>query len=95
MPLSRRTIFLTNTIGGIGIIIVPQLLTMISTLFLSQILSEVVIFGSMVWDIFIFYTVAQSGNFTNAAKKLFISQPAISKSISSLEKELELLLFDM
>jgi len=42
---------------------------------------------------FIFYTVAQSGNFTNAAKKLFISQPAISKSISSLEKELNAKLF--
>ena len=58
MPLNRRTIFLTNTIGGIGIIIITQLLTLLSTLFLSQILSEVVIFASMVWDIFIFFTVS-------------------------------------
>lgn len=64
MPLSRRTIFLTNTIGGIVIIIISQLLTMISTLFLSQILSEVVIFGSMVWDIFVFFTVAYIFVFT-------------------------------
>ena len=33
MPLSRNTIFLTNTIGGIAIIIIMQLITLISTLF--------------------------------------------------------------
>lgn len=34
----------------------------------------------------IFYTVAQCGNISAAAKKLFISQPAVSKSISKLEE---------
>ena len=64
MPLSRKTIFLTNTIGGIAIIAITQLLTMISTLFLSKILSGIVIFGSMVWDIFIFYTISYIFVFT-------------------------------
>ena len=35
---------------------------------------------------YIFYTVAQCGNISAAAKKLFISQPAVSKSISKLEE---------
>lgn len=35
---------------------------------------------------YIFYTVAECGNISAAAKKLFISQPAVSKSISKLEE---------
>ncbi|MBR3833165.1 MAG: LysR family transcriptional regulator [Lachnospiraceae bacterium] len=41
----------------------------------------------------IFYTVASLGNISKAADKLFISQPAISKSISNLEKGLGVTLF--
>lgn len=41
----------------------------------------------------IFYTVASLGNISKAADKLFISQPAISKSISNLEKGLGVSLF--
>ena len=36
----------------------------------------------------IFYTVANNGNITAAAKELSISQPAISKSIKNLEEQL-------
>lgn len=35
---------------------------------------------------YIFYTVAECGNISAAAKKLFISQPAVSKAISKLEE---------
>lgn len=41
----------------------------------------------------IFYTVAKCGNISTAAGQLFISQPAISKSISKLEQNLDTLLF--
>lgn len=41
----------------------------------------------------IFYTVAQMGNISRAANILFISQPAISKSIQKLEKNLNVSLF--
>lgn len=41
----------------------------------------------------IFYEVATSGNISKAAKKLYISQPAISKSIVKLEDSLETKLF--
>lgn len=41
----------------------------------------------------IFYTAAKCGNISAAAKQLFISQPAISKSISRLEQNLDTVLF--
>lgn len=41
----------------------------------------------------IFYAVANSGNISKAAKELYISQPAISKSIQKLEETLGCQLF--
>lgn len=41
----------------------------------------------------IFYTVARTGNISLAAKELYISQPAVSKSISRLEDLLNTTLF--
>lgn len=41
----------------------------------------------------IFYTVANAGNISRAAKELYISQPAISKSIQKLEENLNCRLF--
>ncbi|MBQ2082890.1 MAG: LysR family transcriptional regulator [Lachnospiraceae bacterium] len=41
----------------------------------------------------VFYCVAKEGNISRAAKELYISQPAISKSISNLEAALETKLF--
>ena len=41
----------------------------------------------------IFYTVANTGNISQAAKQLYNSQPAISKSISRLEESLGIVLF--
>ena len=42
---------------------------------------------------YIFHCVAEAGNISKAAKQLFISQPAVSKSIQSLEENLKLTLF--
>jgi len=41
----------------------------------------------------IFYIVAKCGNISTAAHQLYISQPAISKSISRLEQSLDTVLF--
>ncbi len=41
----------------------------------------------------VFYEVANCHNFSIAAKKMYISQPAISKSISKLEENLHTVLF--
>ena len=42
---------------------------------------------------YIFYTVALHKNISGAAKELYISQPAISKTISKLEQSLDVILF--
>ncbi|MGL5258722.1 MAG: LysR family transcriptional regulator [Lachnospiraceae bacterium] len=42
---------------------------------------------------YIFYTVATCQNISAAAKELYISQPAISKAISKLEQNLNIVLF--
>ena len=41
----------------------------------------------------IFYTVAKNGSISAAANELFISQPAVSKSIKKLEELLQTTLF--
>lgn len=84
MPISRGSIFTTNTIGGIAIITIMQLLTMICTLLLSKILSNVVIFGSMVWDIFVFYTIAYIFVFVVSNLAMTISGNKISQVVITL-----------
>ena len=42
----------------------------------------------------IFLTLAQTGNFTVAARELGISQPAVSQNIAEIEKEVGAQLFD-
>lgn len=41
----------------------------------------------------VFYTVAKSGSLTRAAEELYISQPAVSRSIKTLENQLGVTLF--
>ena len=41
----------------------------------------------------IFYTVSRTGNISQAAKELYISQPAISRAIKRLESNLDTVLF--
>ena len=40
-----------------------------------------------------FVRIVEEQSFTKAAEKLFISQPALSKAIQSMEKELKVSLF--
>lgn len=43
---------------------------------------------------YVFYIVAEYGNISKAAKKLFVSQPAVTKSIKNLEENLGIKLFN-
>jgi DNA-binding transcriptional LysR family regulator len=42
----------------------------------------------------VFYYVAKNGNITQAANELMVSQPAVSKSIKVLERDLDTILFN-
>ena len=42
----------------------------------------------------IFYYVAKNGNITQASKELLVSQPAVSKAIKVLERDLNTVLFN-
>ena len=41
-----------------------------------------------------FIAIAETGSFSGAAERLFLTQPAISKRIASIEQQLKLRLFD-
>lgn len=46
------------------------------------------------FKLLLFYKVATEGNFSRAAEELFISQPAVTKQIKSIESELGVKLFE-
>ena len=39
-------------------------------------------------------TIAETGNITEAAKKLFISQPSLTNAVRELEKEMQITIFN-
>lgn len=45
-------------------------------------------------QLYYFKTIAETGNISKAANIVFVSQPALTKSLQNLEKELEVPLFD-
>jgi ABC-type transport system involved in multi-copper enzyme maturation permease subunit len=64
MPISRRAIFASNTIGGILVILLIQAVTALITLIVSKIAFNAVLFGAMIFDVFVFYTLAYIFVFT-------------------------------
>lgn len=53
MPLNRKTIFITNTIGGILLITLIQLITLVFCLICNSLISTIIIFPEMLIDIFV------------------------------------------
>lgn len=63
MPISRKAIFITNTVGGIVLILAMQLVTLILSIVLCKV-SGSVLFLSCAFDIFIYQTIAYIFLFT-------------------------------
>lgn len=73
MPISRLSIFLTNTLGGALVLILIQFVTALCELLLSAILPRVMIFPGMIWDLFIYHSIAYIFVFTIANLAVTIS----------------------
>lgn len=65
MPLSRKTIFFTNTLAGILLILAMQGLTLFCTLMIST-FSDSIIMAGLAWDVFVYQTFAYIFLFTIA-----------------------------
>ena len=58
MPINKRQIFLTNTIGGITIIFIMQVINFIVMLLVSLIYSNIIVPYKMLFDILFMYSIA-------------------------------------
>ena len=83
MPINRKSIFFTNTIGGIGLIVLMQFITLICTLIFGAI-TESLIFSKMVWDLFLYQTVAYIFVFTVANLAMSVSGNVITQIVVTL-----------
>ena len=58
MPISKKQIFLTNTVGGIVILLLMQLINFIIMFFVSLIYSNIIIDYKMLFDILLIYSIS-------------------------------------
>lgn len=86
MPLNRKTIFVTNTIGGILLITLMQFFTALILIICDAFLPNIVIFTSMISDVFVLMWISYVFVFlvTNIAMSLsgtFLTQIALTMLI--------------
>ncbi len=60
MPINRKTIFLTNTLAGIVLIILMQLINMLGLFIVKAINTNIILFSGMIVDMFVYFTVSYS-----------------------------------
>lgn len=83
MPISRKSIFVTNTIGGIALLILSQLITFLISLLIG-VLTDGVIFTEMLLDIFLYQSIAYIFVFTVANLAMSISGNLLTQIVSTL-----------
>ncbi len=83
MPISRKSIFITNTIGGIGILVLMNLINAIFIYILSSTLPNLVVPLGMVIDYFILWTVAYVFVFTVSNIAVSVSGNMITSLVVS------------
>lgn len=72
MPISRKSIFITNTIGGIILILLAQFITFIVSALIGSLTNSMVFIG-MLWDIFLYESMAYIFVFTISNLAMSIS----------------------
>ena len=84
MPIPRKTLFVTNTLGGIVILVLIQAVTAILSLVFAKVFTSSIIFGSMIWDVFVFFTIAHIFVFVACNLAISISGNQFSTAVSLL-----------
>ena len=83
MPISRKCIFITNTVGGIGLILLLQVITLVMTLLLGAI-TDCVIFPALAFDSFLYHTIAYIFVFTVANLAMSVSGNLLTQIVVTL-----------
>lgn len=77
MPISRKSVFVTNTLGGIALILISQLITFVISV-LAGLFTNSMIFTGMLWDIFVYQSIAYIFVFTISNLAMSISRKFIN-----------------
>ncbi len=83
MPISRKTIYFTNTLGGIVLIIISQFITLLVSLLLGS-LTDVIVFPAMVLDMFLYQTLGYIFVFSISNLAMSVSGNVITQIVTSL-----------
>lgn len=83
MPISRKSVFVTNTIGGIALILISQLITLILSWLIGA-ATGTMVFGAMIWDLFLYQSLAYIFVFTVANLAMTVSGNVITQIVVTL-----------
>ncbi|MBR3887669.1 MAG: hypothetical protein IKJ32_01045 [Clostridia bacterium] len=83
MPISRKSVFVTNTIGGIVLILISQLITFLLSWVLGAV-TDTVVFTGMIWDLFLYQSLAYIFVFTVANLAMTVSGNVITQIVVTL-----------
>lgn len=64
MPINKETIFVSNTIGGVFLIVLMQIINMFGLFIIKSMFAESIILTSVIWDSFIIMTISYIFVFT-------------------------------
>ncbi len=84
MPINRKSIFLSNTLGGIVLIILMQLINVIGIFLIGSVYSETIIFSSMVWDCFFIMTLSYIFVFVSSNIAMAVSGNKLTQIVVTL-----------
>ena len=83
MPISRKSIFITNTIGGSILLILSQLVTLLVSLLAGTLVGGTVFVG-MLWDIFVYQSIAYIFVFTISNLAMSLSGNILTQIVTTL-----------
>lgn len=83
MPISRSTIFATNTLGGIILILITQVITLIMTIIVGAV-TDAIVFPALILEMFLYQFVAYIYFFTTANLAMTLSGNIMTQMVVTL-----------